>query len=87
MKTSINENNVLTYYIIYFFINSLTTISKNIYVYSSNAVTNLVVGDQFLGLHSFKEAPLEEDWQTRKFQNKVLKPTTTATLLPEETPY
>lgn len=41
----------------------------------------------FLGLHSFKEAPLEEDWQTRKFQNKVLKPTTTATLLPEETPY
>lgn len=41
----------------------------------------------FLGFHSFKETPLEEDWQTRKFQNKVLKPTTTATLLPEETPY
>lgn len=44
MKTSVNENNVLTYYIIYYFINSLTTISKIIYVYSSNAVTNLVVG-------------------------------------------
>lgn len=41
----------------------------------------------FVGFRSFKEAPLEEDWQTRKFQNKVLKPTTTATLLPKETPY
>lgn len=41
----------------------------------------------FVGLQSLKEAPLEEDWQTRKFQNKVHKPTTTATLLPKETPY
>lgn len=41
----------------------------------------------FVEFHSFEEAPLEEDWQTRKFQNKVLKPTTTATLLPKETPY
>lgn len=45
MKTWVNENNVLTYYIIYLFINSLTTISKIIYVYSSNVVTKRVVGN------------------------------------------